>query len=310
MAVTAPLITRQRIMAAKQESTDGTAVALTNSDAGFNIYDPSFTPEFEIVERPGQSSLDALPSVTGGQRMNVSFSTLVHGKGATGPPAWGLFLQACSFSLSASTYTVETGSSSYVSTTMGLYEDGRLRTAVGCVGTVEITFTAGQPARANWTFLGKFADGSTTALLLPNYPTVVPPRFANTNALKIASTKYRASSVTLTVNNEMMLRQDPDDTTGFRSAAITNRRVMWTIDPEAATAKDFYADFKNAGSTEVDITVILGTAANNIITFNSPKCQIVGATPTDRDGILADTLEFQASRSASEGDDALTIAFT
>jgi len=306
MAIVAPMLTRQRILAAKAETTDGTAISLSASDAAFNIYDATMTPDWDVVPRPGQSSSDPLPAVSGGRRMNTGFSTFAHGKGSTGPPAWGLFLQACGFSLSTATYSLETGGTAYTSLSMALFEDGRKRTCTGCVGSFSAEFIAGQPCRINWNFVGCYADGSTTALITPTYPTVIPPRFATANAFQIASTSYRVASVTLSINNELKLRED-QTTSGYRSGVVVHRDVRWTVDPESATAKDFYNDMRD--HTEADITLVLGGVTYNKVTFNSPKCQIVSAAPSDRDGLLTDTLEFQANRNAAAGDDALTIVF-
>jgi len=308
------LLTRQRILAAKTEVTIGSPEGLAAADAAHDVFDPEMTPDIDFIDRMPQSALSPQQGSTGGHRSQCTFQTEVANTGGSGVPLWAnTFLQACAFSVSGQTYTVESGSGSYETISMGLYEDGRLRQMAGCVGDLTATFTAGRPGIIDWTFQGKYVNETTVGLLTPTYPTVLPPRFASAT-FDIASTAYRVNEVTLAMNNEIKMIEDvADDTntgvgTGYHAGVVTNRRIVWTADVEAATGKDWYADL--TGHIEMDITLALGEGANNIITFNSPKAQLTNVQPGDRDGILVDQLTFVANRSAAAGDDELTIAFS
>ena len=139
MAVDAPLLTRQRVLAAKVETTTGTAESLSASDAAFNVFNLTFDADIPMNEREGQSSLSPLPGVTGARMGKVTFETEVVGKGSSGVPSWGIFLQASGFVLSSVTYNPETGGTSPTTLTMGGYFDGRKKVIAGAVGDWTMT---------------------------------------------------------------------------------------------------------------------------------------------------------------------------
>ena len=64
------------------------------------------------------------------------------------------------------------------SITIGVYENGLLKSLKGAVGTAKITFVYGMPIKADFTFIGCWVAPSDAAILTPTYETTVPPRFA------------------------------------------------------------------------------------------------------------------------------------
>ena len=65
--IMANLVRKQTVVAAKIETTAGTAIALAGADAAFNAFDAEITPEIELVERPGQSAFSRLVAVPAGR---------------------------------------------------------------------------------------------------------------------------------------------------------------------------------------------------------------------------------------------------
>ena len=58
-----PLLRRKSVLAAKIESTSGTAESLSASDAAFNVFDLTMTPTIAMTPRPSQGSFSSLPAV-------------------------------------------------------------------------------------------------------------------------------------------------------------------------------------------------------------------------------------------------------
>ena len=101
-----PLLKKLSVLAAKIETTSGTAESLTASDAAYNVFDLSMQPNIAMTERTGQGAFSQLPAVrelTGG---TCSFRTEVYGSGAGGVPGWAsTFLPACGWVNSAGTFS-------------------------------------------------------------------------------------------------------------------------------------------------------------------------------------------------------------
>jgi hypothetical protein len=308
MAVAHPLLVRQRIFAAKSETTNGTAESLTASDAALNIFEPKLDADSELSERQGQSALSPLPGVAGAIGADVEATTDLVGSDTV--PSWGVLLQAAGFGLDTRTYTIKTGVSTQATLTCGLYTDGRLKTAAGCMFDMVIKLKAGEPGRVEFKGRGAWQAPTDVALITPTYPTTKPPRFAGV-AFTVGGTAYLVDEVEIALGNEVVLRQDPAASCGYRSAVITNRKVTVKMAPEAKllAAQDWHAAYL-AGTTYA-LSCPVGTAADNIVTITAPALQLLKPpADDDRDGVLVEALEFQSCRDASAGDDELVIAFS
>jgi hypothetical protein len=311
MAVEAPLLSRQRIFAAKVETTTGTAIALAAADALFNVYDPELKPDIEMTERPGQSALSPLPSVQGAIAATYTFKTDLTGQGASSPTdsSAATLWPACGFSKAGGVLTVQTGSSSYQSLTMGHYNDGRFFSMCGAVGKVKLPFRPGQIVRPEWEFKGAWVAPTDVALITPTYPTIIPPRFASAT-VTLGGANYKFSELDIEIENELTMREDATKASGIHSFCITNRRIKVTLDPEAAlfATKDFYADW--AAGTQAALAITLGSVTHNTVSIAMPKLQVTKCELGDRNGILVDKLEMQSNRNAAAGDDEMVITFS
>ena len=309
MATDAPLLTRQRVFAAKIETTTGSVEALAAADATTNVFDPVFTPDVTTNERTGQSNLSHRTAVHGTRAGTFTLETELVGSGTSGSdPLWAsTLLNACGFTASGQTYSPDTDS--VTTLTMGTYEDGRNRLLLGCMGTFTMTLTAGNPVRVAWEFSGKLGVHTDVALLAPTYDTTLPPRFASAT-VTIGGNNYKVNEVVIASNCEVVMREDASDVTGIHAHYIVARRPTVTIDPEAQlyATKDFHADW--LAETEAAINIVVGSATGNTITLNAPKAQLTNAPVGDRNGLLVEALEYQCNRSAALGDDELTVAFS
>src|SRR3954467_6203496 len=114
------LLEVQSVMAAKIETTSGTAEALTASEGVFNVVNFKFEDDIEVTERLGQKTSSRLPSVPGTRAAKISFGVDACGLGSSGVPLWAdAFLVACGFVKTVATYAPVTGSSTLPSLTIG-----------------------------------------------------------------------------------------------------------------------------------------------------------------------------------------------
>ena len=310
MAVDAPLITRQRVMAASVEATTGTAETLDATDAAFNVFEHNPGFDIEMNERQGQSSVSPLKAVAGKQSFTYGFETELVGQGSSGDPGWAsTLLKAAGFNNSGSVYTPRTGLASPVTLTLGHYVDGNLYRGAGCVLDLTMAFTTGNPVRMQWSAQGKYVAPSADAILAPTYPTTMPPAFRG-GTLTIGGTSYKVSELQIAMNNQIVMREDPEDGTGIHAYVIVDRGIRITMDPEnvGQGTKDWQAEL--IASTTAALSIVVGSAGNNIMTIGAPVLQPMTANPGDRGGIWVDQIEFQCARSAAAGDDELSLTFS
>ena len=309
-----PLLRRKRVLAAKIESTSGTAESLANADAAFNAFDVEIQVNSEQLEREGQGSFSSLPSVPGPRGGTLSFKTNLFGDGAAGTPGWAsTLLPACGYVESTGTFspTTEAPGSNVKTLTMAVYEDGVKKTLRGAAGTFQITAEAGKLVMLEWTFTGVWVAPTDVAILTPTYPTISPLRFVSTAYTLGGSTPPCTNSLTIDAGNTVILRPcpTPSDSSGYETALITARKPMLTIDPESqlVATNDFYGDWLSMTEQACSLALTDGT---DTITIAAPKAQHLPPQEAERSDIQVDTLEFQLNRSASAGDDELTIDFS
>lgn len=302
------LLRRKRVMAAKIEATPGTAENLSGADGVFNVFDWTIQPTAEMIQREGQGAFGRLPSVAGARSGTAVFS--IHAIGGASLPAWATtFLPACGLVATGEIFTprTEAPGTNVKTLTIAGYQDGQLKMIRGAAGNVVFTFTSGQPILMTFTFTGLWVAPSDVAIIAPNYPNILPPRFANAN-LTIGGSSWspKISQMTLDIGNQVILREDPSDITGYCNALITDRVPTGTIDPESSlvATNDVYGDWLD--SSESALSLSCGQAGNRIA-FDAPKWQITNPQEGNRNDVQIDTIEFQLNRDADAGDDELEI---
>lgn len=303
-----PLLRRKRVLAAKIEATPGVAESLSGSDGLFNVYDSTIQPNVPVIQREGQGAFGRIPSVPGARSGTAVFS--IHMIGGDPLPAWATtFLPACGFVATGDIYTprTEAPGSNVKTLTIASYQDGQRKMLRGCAGNVVFTFVSGEPVVMTFTFTGLWVQPDDVALLAPNYPEVIPPRFAS-SGLTIGGSLWspKISQLTLDTGNQVVLREDPSDITGYCTALITDRVPTGTIDPEASlvATNDVYGDWLDSQQSALELTC--GSSGNRI-GFDAPKWQIINPQEGNRNDIQIDTIEFQLNKSADAGDDEIAI---
>lgn len=304
------LLSRVRVLAAKIETTPGTIETLAAADAVFNVFNPVIQPTIAFQQRQGQGAFSSLPGVPGARGGTVTFATEIMGTGGGAIPAWAsTFLPACGWVAAAQVYSPSSAApgASVKTLSIGVYEQGVRKTLRGAVGDFEIVLAAGQIGVVNWTFTGIWDDPTDVAILAPTYPTIAPFRYAAATST-IAAFAFKHAQLMIKAGNEVMLREDAGNVSGYISGLITNRMVTGTIDPEASlvATKDPYTEW--TARDEGALSVILA-GGGDTITLAAPKLQFTNLQEGERSGNQTDQIDFQCNRSAAAGNDEFTITF-
>lgn len=312
-----PLLRKRRQIAAKVETTVGTAEALTASEAAFNVFDPDVNPQIDFETREGQGVFSSLPGVPGAEGGQAKFMCEIYGRGSSGGavPSWAsVFLPACGMvdngSGVFSFFSRPPGTAGVKTVTIGQYIDGFKKLLRGAMGTFDIVLTSGKRAMIEFTFTGVWSAPTDVALLAPTYPTIAPLRFVDAGLLIGGSGGWepKVSTMRISAGNVVVLREDASDPSGYISAIITDRKPVGTMDPEASlvATQDSYGKWLDR--TERAMALTLGSGTNRV-DLAAPKLQFTNLQDGERNNIQIDTVTFQLNRSAAAGDDEFSIDF-
>lgn len=307
------LLTRKRVLAAKIETTVGTAISVTGTDASFNVWDLLIQPEIDVVSREGQAGFGQLAAIVGGYKAKATFKSDTGWDGTSTEPSWAdTFLPACGLVKSGGNqfYPVTEGPGSNVKTlTMYSYQDGMIKGICGAVGTGKLICKTGEPAYWDWTFSGIWIPPTDGSILAPTYPTALPLRYANSTTT-YNSVALCLENITLDIGNVITYRECASTVGGYHSAIITDRNPKVTGNPEAklVATRDSYGNF--LASTEAALTWNLDGPTNSTITIAAPKAQITKITEGSRNKLVTDEIEWQCNRNASTADQEFSILFT
>lgn len=307
------LLSRRKVLAAKIESTSGTAESLAASEGAYNVFDFEMQPAIGMTDRPGQGGFGSLAAISELRTGSVSFKTEIYGDGAGGVPAWAsTFLPACGWTNSAGTFSPksEAPGTNVKTITIGMFIDGMYKVLRGCAGTARFVFETGVRAHVEWSFQGVWQAVTSSSLIAPTYPTILPLRTVNTT-FTYDSWSPCWSNLTIDMGNTIYLRpcQTNADESGLKGAIITDRRVTGQFDPESVATGTYNYYNKWITHSEASLSVDLENSTDKI-TLAAPKTQIVNIQQGDRNGILIENISFQCNRSAAAGNDELTIAFS
>jgi hypothetical protein len=298
-----PLLKKKSVLAAKIETTIGTAISLTGSDGVFNVYNASIVPNIQFTDREGQGAFSKLTSVLGQQTGTCTFSTdLTVGASA---PSWATtFLPACGLGLTSTTYgcRTEAPGSNVKTLTMAHYVDGVIRRIRGAVGTFTISCLAGQKISLDFTFQGVFDSFEAGAIITPTYPTGEALRWAGSSTT-IGASEIAASALTFDLGNVISPLESQSVDEGVKNFIITDRRPTLTIDPEADTSNTITRYSTWMAQTPVAIAWDTVNADNGEWVFSLPAAQFINQQPGDRGGIETEQLNFLACRTATLNDE-------
>lgn len=310
-----PLLKRIRTMAAKTESTIGTAESLTAAEGVYNAYDVMLQAEIEVEQREAQGSFNYLPGVPGARGGKMTFKTDMGWDGADMPTWASVLLPACGFVESTQVYTPrsEAPGSNVKTATIACYVDGVLKVLAGAVGTFKINATAGKIVYIEWEFTGVWQAPTDVAIIAPTYPTDIPIRFGSAT-ITYAAVEQCVENFTFDAGNEVILRECPDTAAGFKSGLIVSRYPMININPEAQLVAtedrfgDWIAGTESAFSCAFDGPT--GLVSNGSVTVAAPKAQIFNVQEADRNKLVTDEVELMCNKNGATADQEVSITFT
>ena len=301
-----PLLKRMRVLAAAVETTPGTAVALSASDAQFCVYNIEINANITVSDRMGNANFGMQAAPQEGRGGSVSFTINPYLSGGAAPAWAATFLPACGLVQSGTDFdaTAEAPGSNVKTLTIGVYEDGVLKVLRGCAGDLTFNAPTGKMGDINFTFTGIWTDPTDASILSPSYPTDLPMRSAGaTTPFSWGSWQPCLSNFSLSLGNNVILRECQTDDSGYKSAIITDRNPTGNFDPESTLVADYdyYGDWKDAVERALAYSM---DDANGSMTWAASVAQITNIQEGDRNGIQIDTVDFRVN------DDSLSLNFT
>lgn len=306
-----PIVTKRQLLWISQESTAYTAESPgTQPLACLDIFDLGRIRQIsQLDQREGLRGFGRQRGVAGPFAASVTFRTNAFG---TASSTWAsTLLPACGFVLSGSDYVCsslppQASGSSTKTLTLRFSQDGRYKQIRGAMGTFVITATAGRKVEIEWTFTGVMDPAADAALPTASFPTALPIRYAG-DQLTLATYSPVVQEFSIDAGNQVELREDGSDVSGFVGAFIADRQASAKIMMEADLVANFDPEDIFRDSTTKALSVNLGSTGNSL-TIAAPAAQILPPVDQDQRGKVMDALDLILCRvSGSDGDDELTL---
>lgn len=307
------MLKKRRLLAAKIETTAGTAETLLAANAAYNVYDLMIQPQIDVERRDGQSAFGKLPSVPGMRAGVATFRTDLQWDGTATEPAWAdVFFPACGWVKSGQTYSPisESPGSNVKTITIAAYIDGVRKQLSGCMGNFVITLPTGRRGYIDWTFTGIWnAVADVSMLSSVSHPTDSPIRFAS-GVFSWDSVSYHASQVTIDAGNVVAMREGPSTASGLIHALVVDRSPTVSCDPESVLVsfQDRFGVWLDM--VEAPLRIDLDAASTAVLEIDAPKAQFISIQESERNGIVTDDIQFQCNKNGSTADQELTFTFT
>lgn len=269
-----PKIDRLRVLGAKIETTAGTPIAISASDAT--------TPAYNVVYNDN-TTYTRRENVTGGKLQGrrgpliatMSFDIEAMGLGATGSvPAWAdIFLPACGFVKSTATFTYTRTVASQKTLTLKHFIDGKFRQIYGAAGTCRLTYNAGNISRFSFNFTGIASAIAELSNISPTLVTTQP-------IVGAASFTYNNGSGAITLNapsgvidwGQTVAPIETPNAAGYLRFCVSDYNPIMTVEPyEEAVSGNIDGDADWVANSERAVSLALGSTANNTITIAASK---------------------------------------
>lgn len=187
-------------------------------------------------------------------------------------------------------------SSSIISLTIWVYNDGLLYKFVGCRGNASVRVTSGGPGRLSFRFMGQLTTKTDSAMPTSTviYDTNRPPIWKG-GSFTINSVEAAASDLTLDLGNQITQPDNPSATEAFDPAIITSRQMRGSINPKETlvATRDIMADFR--AQTKRPLAAYWGTAVGNRVGLVAPSALYLNQTPGERNAYRTVEVPFHAT---------------
>lgn len=305
MALSAPLLTRKKVIKVTLESEKGTKVAGTSA---IMVFDLAINPTAPYEERKG-SGLYRGHKETGvlGERSGTcNFSVELRADSAAMEAGLAILLQACGLKQTVQVYQVHSTPGDDKCLSIDVWEDGVKKGLAGAMGNVTFEGEAGKRMMCNFEFTGIWQ--AVTDEAMPAFaPATYPPIRLQGGTFTLGGESIKVGKFSLNMGNNVVMRGDVDGVGGIAHYAITDYDPVISIDPEAdlVAGYDFNGIWLAGTEAAVSLAVTDGT---NTATFTLPKVQARELTQGDRDGIQI--YEFTGQCNHDSGNDSVAIAVT
>lgn len=311
------ILSNRAVVAAKAETTEGTAIALAGADANFQVMEPKFEAMVPMFKREILDvALSPFAMIPGTRLGKISFKVENKGSGTAGTaPAIGKLLKACGFgetvvAVTSVTYAPISTLASIDTLTIALFKDGVKEMIRGARGNVKYSAKSGEPGMFEFEFTGIYDSVADVALVTPSGVEATVPVPLLSATFSIATFAAFVSQISFDMANTIAPRGDINKAEGYISSLLTARDPKGSFDPELelVATHDWYGRWL-AGTTGA-LTWKHPGSAGNICTFTIPKAQYTKLSEADRSGIATLNTDFLMVRNSTGGNDELTIAFT
>lgn len=273
-----PLFWKTKIIAAKIEATEGVDAGPAGSDAvlAMNV---SLSPmEGQDVKRDLELPyFGDTGSVPLDLHAKLSFEVELAGSGTPGTaPAWGALLRACAVAETISAGTsvtynpITTGQESI---TLHFFVEGTKFALVGTRGTAVLDMSSSGIPKIKFEFTGLYTTPAEAARPTPVYSDWQRPEAVttdNTPTVEIDGTALVMRSFSLDLGNAV----EPRFLVGSKGVLITGKEEKLKCQVEAVALTTFNPFTLAETQAELDVTLVHGTNAGNIVTFNAAQAQM------------------------------------
>jgi len=204
-------------------------------------------------------------------------------------------------------FEIKPVSSSVVSLTMGLFEDGIRKVLKGCRGTVKFNFKIGEPATLDFSFKGVEAGVTDVPMFTGvSFDNTVPPVLLNA-VMACDGVSLNIGEMEINVSNTLASKDKIDDAKGILSFMITGRDMQGSFNPEMVpvATHDFFS--KWFSNTPMVVDLAYGETEGNKFRFYAPGIIYNKIDDGDRDGLQLAQTSFDLTGSMEPGDDELAI---
>lgn len=299
-------------MAAKVETTIGTAESLTGAEGAYNAYDLMIQATIPVDQREAQGSFNYLSGVPGARMGKATFKTDMGWDGTATLPTWATVLMAgCGYVNSSGTITPrsEAPGSNVKTLTIGGYVDGLFKSIAGSVGNFKIVCPSGKQCLIEWEFTGVWQEPTDVALIAPTYPTALPIRYS-TATTTFNSVAMCVQQFTFDAGNEVILRECASTAAGYISGLVVNRYPKANANPESVlvATQDRFGIW--LAPTEAALSVTLDTPTNSSLVITAPKAQITNLQEGERNKLVTDEVEWMFNKNGATADQEVSLVFT
>lgn len=274
-----PIKWESKVLLAKIEATYGTDPVPTGPLNAILATNVSLQPmEGEDVSRELERPyLGAQETIAAALRSVLTFSTELAGSGTAGTvPGWGVLARACAMAetiVALTSVTYSPISTAMESAVFYFWIGGTKHVLLGARGTAELTVDAQGIPRIQWTFTGLWVQPTEAAAATPSlgaYPAPLIASKANTPTFTVNAVSLVLRSYKLTLGNDVQ----PRLLIGREQIMIVEKAEQLVCNVEAVPLTTLNPFALANARTMVAASLVHGTAAGNIATVSTPRCQV------------------------------------